>query len=124
MGKVPCPAGDPSPASAGPGLTGPRLAGLLLALGLLAAGPGLVYFFVWPGAGRRVVHAPAGAPGAEVPPSIAVLAFADLSPAKDQEYFSDGIAEEILNALARVKGLKVAGRTSCRSASPAPSPRS
>jgi TolB-like protein/tetratricopeptide (TPR) repeat protein len=41
-----------------------------------------------------------------------VLAFADLSPTKDQEYFSDGIAEEILNALARVKGLKVAGRTS------------
>ena len=34
--------------------------------------------------------------------SIAVLAFADLSPGKDQEYFSDGMAEEILNALAQV----------------------
>lgn len=44
--------------------------------------------------------------------SIAVLAFTDLSPDKDQEYFSDGIAEEILNSLVRVKGLKVAGRTS------------
>lgn len=44
--------------------------------------------------------------------SIAVLPFADLSPQKDQEYFSDGMAEEILNALAQVKGLKVAGRTS------------
>ena len=44
--------------------------------------------------------------------SIAVLAFADMSPGKDQEYFSDGMAEEILNALARVAGLKVAGRTS------------
>ena len=44
--------------------------------------------------------------------SIAVLAFTDLSPTKDQEYFSDGIAEEILNALVKVKGLKVAGRTS------------
>ncbi|MFT3807823.1 tetratricopeptide repeat protein [Arenimonas sp.] len=44
--------------------------------------------------------------------SIAVLAFADLSPGKDQEYFSDGMAEEILNALAQVKDLKVAGRTS------------
>ena len=44
--------------------------------------------------------------------SIAVLAFADLSPQHDQEYFSDGIAEEILNALAQVKDLKVAGRTS------------
>jgi TolB-like protein len=44
--------------------------------------------------------------------SIAVLAFADLSLQHDQDYFSDGIAEEILNALAQVKDLKVAGRTS------------
>ena len=44
--------------------------------------------------------------------SIAVLAFTDLSPNKDQEYFSDGMAEEILNALSHVKDLKVAGRTS------------
>lgn len=44
--------------------------------------------------------------------SIAVLPFLDLSPEKDQEYFSDGVAEEILNALARVEDLKVAGRTS------------
>ena len=44
--------------------------------------------------------------------SIAVLPFSDLSPAHDQEYFSDGMAEEILNALAKVKDLKVAGRTS------------
>jgi len=44
--------------------------------------------------------------------SIAVLPFSDLSPAHDQEYFSDGMAEELLNALAKVKDLKVAGRTS------------
>ena len=44
--------------------------------------------------------------------SIAVLAFSDLSPNKDQEYFSDGMSEEILNSLVRVDGLKVAGRTS------------
>jgi TolB-like protein len=44
--------------------------------------------------------------------SIAVLPFADLSPTGDQQYFSDGIAEEILNALAHVKDLKVAGRSS------------
>src|SRR4249919_836322 len=44
--------------------------------------------------------------------SIAVLPFTDLSPLKDQEYFSDGISEEILNALAQVQDLKVAGRTS------------
>jgi adenylate cyclase len=44
--------------------------------------------------------------------SIAVLPFADLSQAGDQGYFSDGMAEEILNVLAKVKGLQVASRTS------------
>ncbi len=44
--------------------------------------------------------------------SIAVLPFADLSPDGDQQYFSDGVAEEILNVLARIDGLKVASRTS------------
>jgi hypothetical protein len=39
--------------------------------------------------------------------SIAVLPFTDLSPAHDQEYFSDGMSEEILNALAKVKDLKL-----------------
>jgi TolB-like protein/uncharacterized membrane protein YhdT len=44
--------------------------------------------------------------------SIAVLAFDDLSEAGDQEYFADGISEEILNLLVRVEGLQVASRTS------------
>lgn len=44
--------------------------------------------------------------------SIAVLPFDDLSPEKDQSYFSDGIAEELMGALAQVRGLKVAGRAS------------
>jgi TolB-like protein/Tfp pilus assembly protein PilF len=44
--------------------------------------------------------------------SIAVLAFENRSADKDNEYFSDGVAEEILNSLAKVKDLKVAGRTS------------
>jgi hypothetical protein len=44
--------------------------------------------------------------------SIAVLPFVNLSSDKEQEYFSDGIAEEILNALAQVDGLRVIGRTS------------
>lgn len=44
--------------------------------------------------------------------SIAVLPFADLSPLNDQEYFSDGLSEELLNVLAKVENLKVAGRTS------------
>ncbi len=47
-----------------------------------------------------------------VDPSIAVLPFADLSPEQDQGYFSDGISEELLNVLVKVKGLKVASRTS------------
>ena len=44
--------------------------------------------------------------------SIAVLAFSDLSPDGDQEYFSDGISEELLNVLARETNLRVAARTS------------
>ena len=47
-----------------------------------------------------------------IPNSIAVLAFRDMSANKDQEYLSDGLADEILNALVRIDGLKVAGRTS------------
>jgi adenylate cyclase len=49
---------------------------------------------------------------AETGPSIAVLPFADLSREKDQQYFCEGVAEEILNALTRVRGLRVAARTS------------
>jgi TolB-like protein/Tfp pilus assembly protein PilF len=52
----------------------------------------------------------APAPAAH-PKSIAVLAFANMSADADNEYFSDGVAEEILNALAKVDGMKVAGRT-------------
>ena len=44
--------------------------------------------------------------------SIAVLPFADLSARKDQEYLSDGLAEELLNLLSKVPGLQVAARTS------------
>jgi TolB-like protein len=44
--------------------------------------------------------------------SIAVLPFADMSEAKDQEYFADGIAEEVLDRLAKVPGLKIVGRAS------------
>jgi serine/threonine protein kinase len=44
--------------------------------------------------------------------SIAVLPFLDLSETKNQEYFCDGMSEEILNALAKIDGLRVVGRTS------------
>jgi len=48
----------------------------------------------------------------DLQPSIAVLPFANMSGDKDNEYFSDGLAEEIINALTRIPGLKVIARTS------------
>lgn len=45
-------------------------------------------------------------------PAIAVLPFVDLSPQGDQEYFADGVTEELINSLSRVEGLRVAARTS------------
>ncbi len=77
-----------------------KLAILVLVLLLLAAVGG--YFW------RSRHHAASGVTTA----SIAVLPFADMSPGKDQEYFSDGLAEELTNDLAKVPGLKVAGRSS------------
>jgi TolB-like protein/tetratricopeptide (TPR) repeat protein len=62
-----------------------------------------------------------GAPGAQSAPanafsppphSIAVLPFVNLSGDKEQEYFSDGLTEELLNSLAEINGLQVAARTS------------
>lgn len=44
--------------------------------------------------------------------SIAVLPFVDMSPQRDQDYFCEGMAEEIINALTKVEGLRVAARTS------------
>ena len=44
-------------------------------------------------------------------PSVAVLSFTDLSPGHDQEHLADGVAEEVLNGLAQVEGLRVVGRS-------------
>ncbi|MFI4942792.1 MAG: protein kinase, partial [Burkholderiales bacterium] len=63
----------------------------------------------WVGGKRRDGMLPATAGPAA---SIAVLPFVDLSPAKDQEFFADGLSEELLNALARIPELRVTGRTS------------
>ncbi len=57
---------------------------------------------------KSLVEAPPAIPEK----SIAVLPFTDMSAAKDQEYMSDGIAEELLNLLAQVPELKVIARTS------------
>ena len=78
---------------------------------VVAAGP-------TPGAGAgSTAVAPAGAQlayaelSADTRPSIAVLPFTDMSREGDQEYFSDGMTEEILNVLARIPDLRVAART-------------
>jgi len=90
-------------------VTGAEL--LILALLLGIGGGALWKFSAAPvGAAPTTVN---GGPATATPhKSIAVLPFTDLSPGHDQEYFSDGMAEEILSALAKVKDLKVAGRTS------------
>lgn len=92
----------PTAAASGPGRL--VVAALLAGVGLLVAAPGLIYYLVLRDRGEDVNGAAAH--------SVAVLPFADLSPGKDQEYFADGIAEEILNALVHVDGLRVAGRAS------------
>jgi adenylate cyclase len=61
---------------------------------------------------RSVLEGPRPSSRAKSPPSIAVLPFADMSAQKDQEYFCDGIAEEIINDLMRLEGLSVVARTS------------
>jgi TolB-like protein/Tfp pilus assembly protein PilF len=63
-----------------------------------------------PGAGNTIpASRPAAAPSGV---SLAVLPFVDLSPEHNQDYFSDGLSEELLNQLAQIKELRVAGRTS------------
>ena len=80
-----------------------RLVLILVAIGLALAAPGLGWY-IWK------THRP---PAAKTElQSIAVLPFADLSPAKDQDWMCDGIAEEIIDALCAVRGLRVAARSS------------
>jgi TolB-like protein/Tfp pilus assembly protein PilF len=51
-------------------------------------------------------------PADDTRPSIAVMPFADMSPEGDQQYFGDGMTEEILNSLIKIRDLRVSGRTS------------
>jgi adenylate cyclase len=99
--------------------TGQRLNRAIIAVLLLA----LTYFIIdkfWLSKHVTVVeHELAPTSAAPTPPvavvnekSIAVLPFVDMSAKKDQEYFADGMAEEVLNLLARIPGLTVIGRTS------------
>lgn len=91
---------------------------LVLVLAIL--GFPFVFVFAWVYDVTRLgVKVTSDATQAPAPPavpadarSIAVLPFVDMSPDKDQEYFADGVAEEILNVLARLPHLRVAARTS------------
>ncbi len=67
----------------------------------------------WIGRGRKEQTVETESPRTPVSaaPSVAVLPFADLSPEKDQEYFTDGMTEELLQALGTIEGLKVPSRT-------------
>ena len=79
----------------------------LLVPGLAIIALVIVVVIIWQFIPRKeVVSVPIGKP------SIAVLPFVDLSPQKDQEYFCDGMAEALLNALTSIKDLHVAARTS------------
>jgi adenylate cyclase len=94
-------------------ISGPELA--ILTVLLFIAGSLLWHFGRERAAAAHEVAVGARAvpPAAPVPAaSIAVLPFADMSEKRDQEYFADGMAEEVLNVLARVDGLKVASRSS------------
>ena len=95
---------SPTPQPRSPS-TRPRLIAAAVVIGALALAA-LAWYLVARG-GRKPEAAITSAH-----PSIAVLPFADMSPQKDQEYFADGIAEEILNSLAQIESLHVAGRTS------------
>ncbi len=101
-----------------------RLLIVLLALGFVLACALAWTYDLHPGGVQRtasITSAPAdcdpSACDVQPPPaapeaSVAILPFSDLSEAKDQDYFCDGLAEEILNALTAVRGLRVASRTS------------
>ncbi|HQR29542.1 MAG TPA: tetratricopeptide repeat protein, partial [Anaeromyxobacteraceae bacterium] len=82
-----------------------RTAALVL-LGLLLAAPGVAWYVVFRG---RPGTAPGPSAGG---PSVAVLPLVNVSGEAENEYFSDGLSEEILNTLAQVPGLRVPARTS------------
>ncbi len=93
-----------------------RRVGLAVIALLLVLGGGLIWYYQGVGdtpatksATTTVSPITAAAPNEK---SIAVLPFADMSAGKDQEYFADGLSEELLNLLAKLPELRVIGRTS------------
>jgi TolB-like protein len=85
------------------------IAALVLALGFFAFDK----FVLGPSRHAELVQATTEARKSEIPDkSIAVLPFVNMSSDPEQEYFSDGVSEELLNVLAKIPGLRVAARTS------------
>jgi TolB-like protein len=110
------PARAMAPPRVGPALRRARLIIILVAgAALLAAAIAWQPWRMMAGrdsAGHAVPAVPAGTPAAAAEKSIAVLPFVDMSEKHDQEYFSDGLAEELIDALTRVANLRVPARTS------------
>ena len=102
-GQSPGPQASTTPRKAS---TGRRVWGVAAAFVVLALAAG--YFLV----GKAWLHGHAAAIIPATDKSIAVLPFADMSEKKDQEYFADGMAEEIIDLLAKVPDLRVPARTS------------
>ena len=92
--------------------TGQKLNRLTLVVMALAIAYFAVDKFIMSGASEVQPEPVAASASAEPQRSIAVLPFVDMSPGKDQEYFTDGLTENLLNALAQLRDLRVAGRTS------------
>ena len=94
--------------------TGRKLTGIVLVLGVIAAGLLSFQFFRSKQTPRSETPTPRTAASApeSSSKSIAVLPFVNMSSDKENEYFVDGLTEEILNRLAQISALKVPGRTS------------
>jgi TolB-like protein len=122
--REPAQAARESPVCAAPGTSNgtahaahPKLRrkGIVLAVGLAVVAMVLTALLAdrfWPAKHTASEQTKTDATNVVSDKSIAVLPFLDLSEKKDQEYFADGIAEEVLDRLAKVPGLKVVGRTS------------
>ncbi|MFT5520053.1 MAG: TolB-like protein/adenylate kinase family enzyme [Enterobacterales bacterium] len=80
-----------------------------LIIGLLVISTG---YFIWESRFESKTELVTANTSNEVVNSIAVLPFVNMSSDPEQEYFSDGLTEELLNSLAKIHGLKVVGRTS------------
>jgi len=86
---------------------------MLVALSfVLACALAWTYDLTTRGIERTAPASPMAAAPAAPEASVAILPFTDLSEAHDQDYFCDGLAEEILNALSSISGMRVASRTS------------